>query len=107
VNLLSNAKYACDGAAGLEKRITVRVAQAGERLRVEVIDTGVGISAENLNRIFNHGFTTKKNGHGFGLHSAANAAKGLGGALTVHSAGLGQGAAFALELPCPALKTMS
>ncbi|MDB6172123.1 MAG: Multi-sensor signal transduction histidine kinase [Chthoniobacteraceae bacterium] len=104
VNLLSNAKHACDGATGEEKRITVRVTQAGDRLRVEVIDTGVGISAENLDRIFNHGFTTKKEGHGFGLHSAANAAKELGGALTVHSAGLGQGATFTLELPCPTAK---
>jgi signal transduction histidine kinase len=64
-----------------------------------VADTGVGIPAENLTRIFNQGFTTRKNGHGFGLHSAALAARDLGGELTVHSAGLGHGATFTLELP--------
>ena len=99
VNLLSNAKYACDGATSAEKHITVRVAHADDRLRVEVIDNGVGIAAENLDRIFNHGFTTKSNGHGFGLHSAANAATEMGGSLTVHSDGTGQGATFTLELP--------
>jgi signal transduction histidine kinase len=54
-----------------------------------------------MTRIFNHGFTTRKDGHGFGLHSGALAAKDMGGSLTVHSDGLGQGAVFTLELPCP------
>jgi signal transduction histidine kinase len=58
-------------------------------------------SPENLTRIFNHGFTTRKDGHGFGLHSGALAAKEMGGSLTVHSDGPGQGATFTLELPCP------
>ena len=62
-------------------------------------DTGVGIPPENMTRIFNHGFTTKKSGHGFGLHSGALAAKELGGALRVQSLGTGQGATFVLELP--------
>ena len=35
-----------------------------------VSDNGVGIPAENLERVFSHGFTTRKDGHGFGLHSA-------------------------------------
>jgi signal transduction histidine kinase len=61
----------------------------------------VGILPENLTRIFNHGFTTRKDGHGFGLHSGALAAKELGGSLNVRSDGPGQGAAFTLELPCP------
>jgi signal transduction histidine kinase len=59
----------------------------------------VGIPAENLTRIFNHGFTTRKDRHGFGLHSGALAAAQLGGSLTVRSDGLGRGAAFILELP--------
>jgi two-component system NtrC family sensor kinase len=63
------------------------------------VDNGMGIAAENLTRIFQLGFTTKKDGHGFGLHSGANAAVELGGSLTAHSAGPGQGAAFLLELP--------
>jgi signal transduction histidine kinase len=63
-------------------------------------DNGVGIPAANLNKIFNHGFTTrKKGGHGFGLHSGANAAKEMGGTLKVESDGPGHGATFTLELP--------
>ena len=99
VNLLGNARHACDSAGHGEKRITVRVSHADGRMRVEVSDNGVGIAAENLDRIFNHGFTTKKAGHGFGLHSAANAAGEMGGSLTVRSDGPSKGATFTLELP--------
>jgi sensor histidine kinase regulating citrate/malate metabolism len=53
-----------------------------------------------LTRIFQFGFTTRDEGHGFGLHSSAVAAQELGGSLTAHSAGQGQGATFTLELPC-------
>jgi len=102
VNLLSNAKYSCEESERPDKRLTVRVANGGGRVRISVIDNGVGIPLENLTRIFNHGFTTRKDGHGFGLHSGALAAKEMGGTLTVQSDGCGQGAAFTLELPCPA-----
>jgi len=64
-----------------------------------VIDNGVGIPAENMSRIFGHGFTTRKEGHGFGLHSGALAAQEMGGTLTASSEGLGKGACFILELP--------
>jgi len=64
-----------------------------------VADNGVGIPAENLTKIFNHGFTTKKDGHGFGLHSSANAAREMGGLLVAESEGRGRGAIFTLELP--------
>jgi signal transduction histidine kinase len=100
VNLLRNAKYACDESGRADKRLTVRVANGEGRVRISVMDNGVGIPPENLTRIFNHGFTTRKAGHGFGLHSAALAAKEMGGSLTVHSDGPGQGAEFTLELPC-------
>jgi len=66
---------------------------------VSVSDNGVGITEENLTRIFVHGFTTKKDGHGFGLHSGVLAAREMGGSLTVHSAGTGAGATFTLKLP--------
>jgi len=99
VNLVSNARSACEQSCRVDKQITVRVANSDGRIRVQVIDNGVGIPPENLNRIFNHGFTTKKDGHGFGLHNSANAAKELGGSLAVHSDGPGHGATFTLELP--------
>ena len=68
-------------------------------MKVDVNDNGVGIPEENLTRIFQHGFTTKKEGHGFGLHSGANAAREMGGALYASSPGPGSGAVFTLELP--------
>jgi two-component system NtrC family sensor kinase len=101
VNLLRNAKHACQESDRVDKRLTVRVANGAGRITIAVTDNGVGIPAENLTRIFNHGFTTRKDGHGFGLHSGALAAKELGGSLTVRSAGSGQGATFTLELPGP------
>jgi signal transduction histidine kinase len=59
----------------------------------------VGIASENLTRVFHHGFTTKRGGHGFGLHSSANAAVEMGGRLSARSDGPGLGATFVLELP--------
>jgi len=100
VNLISNAKYAASKNDGREKLVTIRCNRSGrDRLRIEVSDNGVGISPENLSKVFRHGFTTKERGHGFGLHSGALAAREMGGSLTVHSDGAGRGATFTLELP--------
>jgi PAS domain S-box-containing protein len=99
VNLISNAKQACDDSGRSDKRMTVRVANGDGRVKISISDNGVGIPPENLLRIFNHGFTTRKTGHGFGLHSGALAAKQLGGELRAHSEGSGQGSVFTLELP--------
>ena len=109
VNLIRNAKYACDETGMAGKRVTLRIAPAPAAGRVQLIveDNGVGIAAENLTRIFGHGFTTRPNGHGFGLHSAANAAREMKGTLTVYSAGKGKGATFTLELPTAGSGTAS
>jgi PAS domain S-box-containing protein len=99
VNVIRNAKYACDEHSGAEKRVTLRVRAMGGKVTISVIDTGIGIPRENIERVFNHGFTTRKDGHGFGLHSSALAARELGGVLQVESAGSGHGATFTLTLP--------
>ena len=100
VNLISNAKNAMENMAHESRQITLRVDMVdGSSLRVSVKDEGEGIPAENLTRIFAHGFTTRKSGHGFGLHSSALAARQMGGTLTAHSDGPGQGAIFMLKLP--------
>jgi PAS domain S-box-containing protein len=99
VNVIRNAKYACAEMRGGEKRVTVRVRATPSSIEVAVIDTGIGIPAENLERIFNHGFTTRSEGHGFGLHSSALAAREIGGSLYASSAGVGRGATFTLTLP--------
>jgi len=100
VNLISNAKYALEASEPSGRQLTLEIGRNGNnRLKVAVTDNGVGISPDHLPRIFSHGFTTRKEGHGFGLHSAANAAQAMGGALTVRSEGVGKGATFTLELP--------
>jgi signal transduction histidine kinase len=97
-NLLGNARQALSEAP--RKTVTVRlVAREWERFAIEVEDTGCGISAENLTKIFQHGFTTRKEGHGFGLHASALAARSMGGSLTAFSGGVGLGARFLVELP--------
>src|SRR4029077_10427285 len=99
MNLLRNARLACEETAAPDKRVTLRIEPAGERVAITVSDNGTGIAPENLTRIFSHGFTTRKDGHGFGLHSGALAATELGGSLPAISEVPGQGATFALELP--------
>jgi signal transduction histidine kinase len=103
LNLLRNAEEAIAEAGKPEKLIHIRISRPGDdEVRVEVRDTGVGLAPENLTRIFAHGFTTKSDGHGFGLHSGALAAKQMGGTLRADSEGPGLGATFTLELPLAA-----
>lgn len=99
INLISNAKWALNGQPGNRRIVVGLDATDHKQVRIAVRDNGVGISADDLRRIFTQGFTTRKDGHGFGLHSGANAAKELGGSLSVHSDGRGQGATFTLQLP--------
>jgi signal transduction histidine kinase len=102
VNLIQNARQSLLESTS-ERSLTLRLKKPGaDRLRIEVIDTGVGIPPENIARVFNHGFSTKKGGHGFGLHSSANAATEMSGKLTAESPGTGRGATFVLEFPLQA-----
>ncbi|AEA68457.1 hypothetical protein PHLH3_24070 [Pseudomonas sp. St386] len=103
VNLINNAKQALDGVIDRSRCVTFSASLAdGAVLRITVADNGNGIAPEHLARIFSHGFTTRKDGHGFGLHSCALAAQEMGGSLTVRSDGAGQGATFILDIPLDA-----
>jgi signal transduction histidine kinase len=108
VNLISNAKHAMNHTPNQNQYITFGAelvdAEAGRVLRITVADNGEGIAPENLIRVFAHGFTTRKDGHGFGLHSCVLAAQEMGGSLTAHSDGPGHGATFTLEVPIDATK---
>jgi signal transduction histidine kinase len=100
VNLVTNAKHSIKESQRTDGRIHVTLQDADDsRVRISVADNGVGIPADNLTRIFSHGFTTRHDGHGFGLHSGALAAREMGGSLSVQSDGAGLGATFTLEIP--------
>ena len=97
-NLVTNARDAIAARPG-PGLVTLRARRMTEdRIALEVEDDGVGIAEETLTRMFSHGFTTKAEGHGFGLHGSACAATELGGSLTASSQGLGHGATFTLVL---------
>ena len=103
INLLRNAKHAMEGLDRDRKRMVISVGMSpSDQVTIIVRDNGIGIPANHMTKIFNHGFTTKKDGHGFGLHSGANAAKEMGGSLTAHSEGPDKGAEFTLKLPTAA-----
>lgn len=100
INLVKNAKDALVESKIQDPEIKICVqAKNEDQVVFQIIDNGVGIPSDMLEKIFRHGFTTKKSGHGFGLHSCANAATELGGKLTARSEGAGKGATFELTLP--------
>ncbi|MFT3786873.1 MAG: PAS domain S-box protein [Tepidisphaeraceae bacterium] len=103
INLISNAKQATCHPEVHERKIDlyVRLANKGASVEYAVKDNGVGITPEVMAKLFRHGFTTRSDGHGFGLHSSANAAREMGGELTAASEGAGAGATFTLRLPLP------
>jgi signal transduction histidine kinase len=100
VNLVSNARHAVSAAGVKERRIMLYISQPQPgSVMIAVQDTGCGISRPNLQRIFTHGFTTRKEGNGFGLHHAALLVEEMGGTLKALSDGEGLGASFVLEFP--------
>ena len=107
VNLLKNAKDAMTAGRQDGRRLHLTVKRIGEQIQIDVRDNGVGIAPEHLNQLFMHGFTTKSDGHGFGLHSCANAVKEMGGHLSACSEGLGLGATFSIQLPFEPASEMS
>src|SRR5262249_52161753 len=98
-NLLVNARHAMRDKPEGARVLTVRLRLIEDHLEIDVEDSGVGISSEVRVRLFEFGFTTKKDGHGFGLHASPNLAREWGGELSAHSDGPGRGARFTLRLP--------
>ena len=102
-NVLSNAHHALRDQTQGERMLTVRIHPLTQgSFAIDVEDSGTGIETAVLQRLFEFGFTTKKDGHGFGLHASANLAKELGGELCGHSDGPGRGARFSLRMPLSA-----
>jgi signal transduction histidine kinase len=105
VNLVQNAVTAVKPRPRDDRHVTLRLLLLDSNLHFIVVDNGVGIAPADRHRLFQHGFTTRKDGHGFGLHSGALAAANLGGALQVMSDGLDRGATFTLVLPLAPVAT--
>lgn len=99
INLISNAKYALIASDQRDPRVFIRLKNYGDRVRIDVQDNGIGIAAEVRDKLFTPGFTTRKEGHGFGLHSSATATREMDGTLNAYSDGPGKGAVFVLVLP--------
>ena len=104
INLVSNAIDALQHRQQGSGLIHIVAISENETVQISVTDNGVGIAPENLERVFSQGFTTKANGHGYGLHSCAMTAQVLGGTLNVDSQGDGFGACFRLVIPLSQLE---
>ena len=102
VNFIRNAKQACQASSQPDRKLALRVANGDGFVHLAVTDNGIGFAPEIRQRLFQHGFTTKEDGHGFGLHSAVVAARELGGTIEAQSDGPGTGATFTLKLPLAA-----
>ncbi len=99
VNLIKNAKEAMAKNPPKQKVLTIKTWQDQNNIYLSISDNGKGIRKENLDKVFKHGFTTKKNGHGFGLHSCANYMTEMGGNIRVESEGQGKGTTFICLFP--------
>jgi signal transduction histidine kinase len=99
LNLYENAKEAMHEKDIGQRKLSVRVDDDAEHAYLRITDTGCGIAEEHFQDIFMYGFTTKADGHGFGLHSCCNYLKEMNGEITVTSPGIGKGATFCLVFP--------
>ncbi len=99
VNLLRNAKQAITEQNPHGRQIGIKVIAVDDAVQFTVTDNGIGMDTKTLARLFQHGFTTKRHGHGFGLHSSILAAREMNGDLNARSDGPGRGASFTFSLP--------
>jgi signal transduction histidine kinase len=98
-NILINAKQALLNNQVENRKIQIKLSQKLGFAILTIKDNGIGIDKNSLIEIFQHGFTTKKNGHGFGLHSCANLLAEMGGNIKAKSEGKNKGAMFIIKLP--------
>ena len=101
-NLIKNAKEATieNDENNKEKEIKIEIGlYKNKSVYISIYDNGCGIEKDNLSNIFNHGFTTKETGHGFGLHTSANSMTEMGGTLTASSDGHKMGSCFTVSIP--------
>lgn len=96
VNIFKNAKESMTKNAPDNRVIKIKSWQDDDWVYLSISDNGAGIKEENLGKIFTQEFTTKQDGHGFGLHSSANYMTEMGGKITVDSDGKNKGATFTL-----------
>jgi response regulator RpfG family c-di-GMP phosphodiesterase len=100
INLIINAKQALMSVDQEHKILILKINQPKkDTFSIEIIDNGAGIDAADLNKMFQYGFTTKVQGHGYGLHSSSIAAEEMRGKIEIYSEGLGKGTTVTLLLP--------
>lgn len=101
INLIKNAVEAMADNGDRPRVITIRSGklEGSEKLFLSVADSGMGITTNNLKNLFSHGFTTKENGHGFGLHYCANTMREMNSHIEAESEGIEKGATFRLIFP--------
>lgn len=99
VNFIKNAGESMENNHPEDKNLVIKSWEDFYKVYLSISDNGKGIKGENLDKIFSHKYTTKKKGHGFGLHSSANYMKEMGGKIEVQSEGKGKGTTFTLVFP--------
>ena len=99
VNILQNSKEAVLESTKTDKVITITTLFKNDKIIIQIMDNGIGILPKNMGKIYQHGFTTKATGHGFGLHASALTMHSLGGEIDIKSAGLEKGVTVTLTLP--------
>jgi len=99
VNVLTNAQHAvAEGPRDTTPLISLRLGRAGGQWRIEIADRGPGVAPEDLARVFEPFFTTRRAGSGLGLAISRNIIEGLGGTISMQSRP-GQGATVTVVLP--------
>ena len=98
INIIKNAAEAMENTPIENRSIMISTKKLNDYAIVSISDNGCGMEKNILDNIFVHGFTTKKDGHGFGLHFCANAIKEMNGDLIVESQGTNKGSTFTIKL---------